>query len=296
MPKITSVRRFRTGVALPMLLLLTAARTTVAPLPETLIGVSTDTAIGETFTVHKGDVVLRAKIFETEVVTIDAPISVSIAKFKDELVSGAALEPVLAPKKTEQLTGADGRLYCGENQRTRSKFGELWVGDWFSKYEPQVRFCFVDSDGDNKLDKVFLAGAKDPADQGARTIEPTPYSLKTLQPDLEGGVIELRVEKFKPETNQVLFRLHLSRNGQDIPFSYIMTIEDGRLRQTYPDLRTNPAKAPYPAYFNNVLGAGLGIMSVNANKAEAEVKVTRPFPQQLFKPITIQYQTIYIYY
>lgn len=278
-----------------MLLLLSAARTSVTPLPETMIGADAGHPIGTPFVARKGDVVLRAKIFDTEVVTLDAPVSVSIARFTDEIAAGTRLDPVLAPDKTEQLTGTSGRLYCGENQRARSKFAEAMWGDLFSKYDNEVRFCFVDSDGDNKLDKVFLSGAKDKADQGARPIEPTPYSSKMVQPDLDGGEIELRVEKFKLKTNQVIFRLYIKRNGADTTFSYIFTVQGGAGVNTYPDFRTNPKKAPYPSYFNDVLGARIGVMRVDAAKEEVEVKIARPFPQQLFKPVSIVYQTIYIY-
>jgi hypothetical protein len=289
-------RFLRAAAALSLLLLLTGARTSVAPLPETLIGIDSGHRLGETFTVRKGDVVLRAKVFDTEVVTIDAPVTVGIAKFTDEIAPGTKLEPVLAPDRTEQLTGTSGRFYCGENQRTRSKFGELMIGDWFSKYEIEVRFCFVDTDNDKKLDKVFLAGAKDKLDQGAREITPTPYSSKMIQVDDEGGELELRVEKFKAKTNQVTFRLYLKRNGAAAPFSYILTVKDAKARHTYPDFRSDPKKVPYPAYFNDILGAGIGVMSVDAVKEQAEVKITTQIPMQLFKPVSIVYQTIYIYY
>ncbi len=283
-------------LVVPALALLGAARTTVSPLPETMIAVDSGHPLGQSFVARKGDVVMRAKIFDTEVVTLDAAISVSIAKFSEAITVGTKLDPVLAPEKTEQLTGTGGRFYCGQNQRTRSGFAEAMIGDWFSKYETQVRFCFVDSDADGKLDKVFLSGAKDKADQGARDIEPTAYTTKRLQPDDEAGLIELRVEKFHKKSNQVTLKLYQIRNGKDLDFSYILTIPAGLPVNTYPTFKTNPKKVPYPAYFNDVLGGSIGVLSVDAIKEEAEIKVSRNFRMQLFKPINIVYQTIYIYY
>src|SRR5688572_7902993 len=64
-----------------------------------------------------------------------APVSVAIAKFSQEIAAGTRLDPVLVPPRTSKLTGAKGRFYCGENQRTRSKFAEAMIGDMFSKYE-----------------------------------------------------------------------------------------------------------------------------------------------------------------
>jgi hypothetical protein len=276
--------------------LLLSARTSVTPLPETMIAVDAGHPLGQTFTARKGDVLMRAKIYDSEVVTLDAPIAVSIAKFSEDITAGTRLEPVLAPEKTEQLTGTGGRFYCGQNQRTRSGFAEAMLGDMFSKYETQVRFCFVDSDADGKLDKVFLSGAKDKADQGAREIAPTAFTTKRIQPDDEDGLIELRVEKFHAKSNQVTLRLYQVRNGKDLAFSYILTVQGSLPRNTYPTFKTNPKKVPYPAYFNDVLGGSIGVMAVDAIKEEGEFKVTRNMRMQLFKPINIVYQTIYIYY
>jgi hypothetical protein len=289
-------RLSRRLAAVPLLVLLTAARTSVTPLPETLIGAPTEHALGESFVAHKGDVVLRAKVYDTEVVTLDAPVSVAIAKFAQDIAAGTRLDPVLVPPKTTSLTGAKGRIYCGENQRTRSKFAEAMIGDMFSKYESVVRFCFVDSDDDDKLDRVFLAGAKDKADQAAVPIAPVGYTSRMFQPDDEGGELELRVHRFLPTTNKVQFKLVLTRNGEQRPFDYILTVRGGKPRETYPTFDTNPGKQPYPAYFNDLLGAGLGVMKADPVNGEVELKVHRNFPPQLFKPVQIQVQYVYIYY
>ena len=286
----------RVATALPLLVLLSAARTSVTPLPETLMGAPTERPIGESFVARKGDVVLRAKVFDTEVVTIDAPVSVAIAKFSQDIAPGTRLDPVLVPAKTSKLTGANGRFYCGENQRTRSKFAEAMIGDMFSKYESVVRFCFVDSDDDAKLDHVFLAGAKDKAEQAAVAIAPVAYTTRMFQPDDEAGELEVRVHKFYPQSNKVQFKLFMKKNGEQRPFDYILTIPAGKPKQTYPWFDTNPKKHPYPSYFNDLLGAGLGVMKADALKEEVEVKVHRNFPMQLFKPIQIQVQYVYIYY
>lgn len=188
----------RGAAALLLLVLLTAARTSVTPLPETLMGAGTGHPEGQPFVARKGEVVLRAKVFDTEVVTLDAPVSVAIAKFSQEIAAGTRLDPVLVPPRTSKLTGAKGRFYCGENQRTRSKFAEAMIGDMFSKYESAVRFCFVDTDDDGKLDRVFLAGAKDKADQAALTIAPVAYTSRMFESDDEAGELEVRVHKFNP--------------------------------------------------------------------------------------------------
>jgi hypothetical protein len=294
-----AARRVRALALVPVLFVLVAARTSVAPLPETMVGSKTDFPIGEVVTVKPGDVVLRAKVYDTEVVTLSEPISVGIAKFSQEISAGTQLDPVLVSEKSEQLTGSGGRIYCGEDQRTRSKFGEAMIGDWFSKYEAVVRFCFIDSNNDKKLDKVFLAGAKDKADQTAVNITPVAFDRRLFQPDDEAGVLELRVHRLiakKSEPDKIDFKLHLLKNGVEQPFDLIRTVEGGVVQSTYPTIRTNPKKVPYPSYFNDVLGAGLGVMAVDADKGEAQIKVNRNFGLKLFKPISITYNYVYICY
>jgi hypothetical protein len=295
----STARRVRALALVPVLFVLVAARTSVAPLPETMVGTKTDLPMGEVVTVKPGDVVLRAKVYDTEVVTLSEPISVGIAKFSQDISAGTQLDPVLVSEKTEQLTGSGGRIYCGEDQRTRSKFGEAMIGDWFSKYEAVVRFCFIDSNNDKKLDKVFLAGAKDKADQIAVDISPVAFDRRMFQPDDEAGVLELRVHRLiakKSEPDKIEFKLHLLKNGVEQPFDLIRTVERGVAQSTYPTIKTNPKKVPYPSYFNDVLGAGLGVMAVDADKGEAQIKVSRNFGMKLFKPISITYSYVYIYY
>lgn len=292
-------RRARVAAMVPVFLFLVAARTSVAPMPETLVGMPPDFPINESITVKEGDVVLRAKVFDTEVVTLSEPVSVAIAKFSHDIEAGAKLDPVIVSQQTEGLTGTSGRIYCGENQRTRSKFAEAMIGDMFSKYEATVRFCFVDTDGDRKLDRVFLAGAKDKADQAAIDIAPVAFDQRLFQEDDEAGVLELRVHRLirkRRETDKIEFKLHLMKNGQELVFDYLLASGSGSVKQTYPLMRTDPKKVPYPSYFNNVLGAGVGVEAVDAEKGEAQIKITRNFPMQLFKPVSIQYTYVYIYY
>ena len=300
MPIFAFSRRWRALAVLPVASLLMAAKMSVGPLPETMIGVEVEgVPMREKIVVREGDVILRAKIFDTEVVTVDEDVSVAIAKFSHDIPAGTRLDAVLVDKRTEGLTGTSGRIYCGENQRTRSQFMEAMIGDWFSKYETVVRFCFVDTDNDKKLDQVFLAGAKDKADQGAVAIEPVAFTRRMFQEDDDAGLLELRVERLirkKKEVDKIEFKLHLTRGEMKQGFSYIMTVENGAARQTYPTMMTNPRKVAYPSYFNNIMGAAIGVHSVDAEAGTAEVEVINRFPMQLFKPITIQVNYVYIYY
>lgn len=296
MPDTLVARWLKPAFVISLAALLTAAKASIVPLPQAIMPAEGDHAVDETFVVHKGDVIMRAKVYDAEVVTLDAPVSVTLSRFAQTIPAGTRLEPELVSEQTTDLVGTKGRFYCGENQRARSAFAQLMLGGLFSKYEEQVRFCFVDSDKDGKLDKYFLAGAKDKAEQGAREIEPVAFTTKLLQPDLQNSMLELRVEKFNDKANKIKLRLYLVRDGKDTPFDYILTVVGGEGKHTYPTFETDPKKVPYPAYFNNILGGGVGVTRVDAVAGEAEVKITKPFRAQLFKPVSIIYQVIYIYY
>ena len=292
-------RVLRALATVPIFMALVAAKMSVGPMPETMVGVETDIPRGETVTVKEGDVILRAKVYDTEVVTLKEPVSVSLAKFSQEIPAGTKLDPVIVSRRTNELTGTDGRIYCGENQRTRSQFAEAMIGDLFSKYETNVRFCFVDTDNDKRLDKVFLAGAKSKDEQAAVAIEPIAFERRLFQADDEACVLELRVKRFikkRKYGDKVEFELVLMKNGERRVFDYIMTINAGEVDKTYPFFKTNPKKVAYPSYFNDVLGAGIGVMGVDAEKGEAQIKVNRNFALQLFKPVSIEVVYVYVYY
>ena len=292
-------RRLRALAMVPVFTMLVAARLSVTPLPETMAATQADVPMRETVTVKQGDVVLRAKVYDTEVVTLEEPISVQIAKFSHDIEAGTKLDPVIVSEETADRLGSGGEIYCGENQRTRSKFAEAMIGDLFSKYETIVRFCFFDSNGDQRLDRVFLAGAKAKEDQTPIDIAPTAFDRRKFQTDDEAGILELRVERFirkRKAADKIEFKLYLTKNGVEQAFDYIATVDSDGLNKTYPTFKTNPKKVAYPSYFNDVLGAGVGVMGVDAEKGEAQIKVHRGFPMQLFKPVSIEVVYVYVYY
>lgn len=300
MSKLLNSRGLRALACLPVFVLLVAARSSVSPMPETMVATTADFPIGEEITVREGDVILRANVFETQIATVNEPVSVSIARFSHDIEAGTKLDPVIVSSETRRVTGTSGFIYCGENQRTRSQFAEAMIGDWFSKYETIVRFCFVDSDNDGKLDQVFLAGAKDKEEQAAVAIEPVAFERRMFRlTDAPVGTLELRVNRLIRKRNQpdkIEFKLVLLREGVPFGFDFILTVDGKGAERTYPLYKTDPQDVPYPSYYNDILGAGIGIMSVDAEQGTAQVKVNRNFAMQLFKPVSIQYNYVYVYY
>jgi hypothetical protein len=288
----------RTLTAFPLILFLTAARTAITPLPQTVWD-NNNVNLGEHFTAKVGDILLKAPVFDTETIQIDAPAQITIAEFSQNFKPGESLTPVLISEKTETLIGQKGRYYCGENLRTRSKFAAAMIGDWGSKFETIVRFCFVDSDNDAKLDHVFLAGAKTAEFQRAVAIAPIPFTRKTFEPDKASSEIQLKFAKLDAISGKIQLEVELIRDGKEEDFDYIlmpdMAVDENSLIQLDKILKTNPKKLPYPMHFKNILGANIGITSVNSQSGEVEFVINHKFGPILFKPVSIQYQTIYVY-
>ena len=290
-------RYHKAGLCAAAFLFLTAGRLEVFPLPDTVVPADQTVPVGKEFSAKPGDVVLRGHVVRTKQVTTSDPVTVSIAKFTDSLPAGTELTPiVVTPQKSGPLSGG-GLYYCGKDQRARSKLmGEL-VGDIGSKFENTVRFCFVDSDEDGRLEKVFLGGAKDAEFQTPVAIAPVAYSERFLVPRKEEDEIRLIYKKFNPETRRITLQLELVRDGKEEYFDFILSAgrSGGKPSEVYKDIRTNPKKIDYPVVFTDVLGSEVAIHSVDASSGEAKFAIRQNFALGLFRPVAIQHQTIYVY-
>ena len=283
-------------LAAPFLMLLTAAKTSMVPLPETVIDAADGLGLNTSFRAHVGDVLMRGRVLITDRVAIRKPLTVTIARFSDDLAAGDKLTTIVADDKTRRLLGTNGRIYCGEDQRSRSKFGELMIGNWFSKFEPVVRFCFVDDDSDGVLDHMFLGGAKDKEYLGLRPIDPTPIVHEQLVRTDDAAEVRLVFKRLDADSGKLELELQLWRGGQRVLFDYLLSSDLRSPAETeWPLLKHNPKKMPYPVRFRNVLRGDIGINSVDPASQTAEFVISRPFGPVLFKPVVIQTQTIYVY-
>jgi len=300
MQRLSSSRSLRIVALVPIFALLVAARTSVNLIPETLVSVEADVPIGEIVTVKEGTVVLRAKLFETRIATLEDPVSVSLGKFSQDLPAGTKLDPVVISRNTQRLTGASGYIYCGENQRNRSRLGEAVFGSFLSNYSAVVRFCFTDSNGDGKLDRVFLAGAKKQEDQLAVEIEPVAFESRRFALEDEARVLELRVDRFirkRNRSDKIQFLFSLTDEEHNYGFSYLASSDGGPVEQTPFTLKSDPRKNPYPSSLSEeLMGADVEIISVDAEKGEAQIRVNRSFTSRLVNPVFIQTEYVTIYY
>jgi hypothetical protein len=267
----------------------------VVPVPET-VAPDGKRVQGEAFAARPGDLLFSGRILRTEAAIVEGSEHVEVDRFSDVINPGDELTAVLVPPKIASRLGVD-QFYCGRDQRSRSKFGELMLGHMFSKFRSIVRFCFIDSDGDRKFDKFLLAGAKDKALQAPRAITPLPYRIDRMRQMNEGDQIRVRYRKFVPVANKVELEVETFRAGKKEVFDYILwsTPVAAQLEKLYPRMTANPKKTPYPVYFNDILGAVIKVGGVSAT-GEASFSLERDLALTLFKPVSIQVNYIFIYY
>jgi len=272
-------------------LLLTAARQAAAPLPDMLLPAEPAHPIGMPFTAKPGDEILRAQIVKATVVKLDVPFKASLDRFAHDFQPGEQLTPVLLrPEKRGDVK----MIFCGPDQRAISKFAAVMIGDWASKFEKIVRFCFEDQNNDGKFEGFILAGAKDPALQAVNAITPIAYSQSDMVPYDNASALSLVYRKFVPETRKLVFDLKMTVDGKVQRFDYINSMPKGVMQEDRPTYQTNPQKIPYPVHFDNIVGANLGVNKVDGD-GHAEMVINSDFKPTLIKPVDIQMQMIYIY-
>lgn len=288
-------------LALPLLLSLTAARLTVSIPPQLVVADPSSAPQGQSVTAKVGDTLLTAKVYDLERVKLTQPLHVAFDKFTEDFEIGTQLTTVMVPSRAKENTGLDASVYyCGSDLRTRSKFAESMIGDWFSKWEPIVRFCFTDTDHDQKIDHMVLAGAKDKLLQKAVAIDPVAFMLEKVVPDEEASEVRLVFRKLETLTGELHMELQLYRKGERQLFTYLLSgnYREGKFlppSELYPQFKFNPKKVPYPAKFDNILGATVEVKSVDTANGTAAFELRRPIGPALFKPINVETQMIFIY-
>lgn len=270
---------------------LTGARQPAYPFPDFILPSEEAFVPGQQMEVKPGDTILRGRVVRAMVVNLSAPIDLQFDRFAHQFQSGDELTPVMleADKgKSQKL------IYCGSNQRAVSKLTAVMIGDWLSKFETVVRFCFLDNDNDGKFEGYILGGAKDPAHQIVNPITPINYVSKELVPYEQGAEFSIVYRKYSVTSRKMHFNLRLTIDGEEQEFDYVNTIIDQGVQRNYATFSTHPKKVDYPMHFKNIAGANFGVTSVDAD-GTAQVKINVNFRPSMFKPISITRNVVFIY-
>jgi hypothetical protein len=286
-------RGWKISAAGAFFLVLAAARQEAVPLPDTLLPMPLEHALRVPFEAKPGDVVLRGRVVRTMAVKLEGTTSVSHSRFAQSFGVGDELTPVIMRAGRK---GAADLIFCGSDQRARSKFMDVMIGDMGSKFESIVRFCFVDKDEDGRFEAFILGGAKDPAFQAPVAIPAVSYSMSSLVPH-DDAEISVIYRKFSPKNQVMTFEIKYSEGGKNQDFDYIasVSLSDDKTGKHYPSFRTNPKKVPYPLHFKDIVGANIGVESVDPVSGAAQISINKDFSPTLVKPINIQVTYVFIY-
>lgn len=261
-------------------------------LPDTIVpdsGVSLDTLKSA----MPGDVLLAASVVRTAELVLDGEVSAKIDRFETSLSAGDRLLPMVVPAESAVLIGAGSAVFCGRQVESRSKLKNALIGNWFSKFDASVRFCFADSDGDRRLDRVFLGGSFDKEYQSGQVIDPVAYHVETLRRDQPGDSIWIKYERHRK--GKVTLFIKYRREGVEF-FANGYNTPEHYGKNSYPFFReVNTVKQPLPADVGDWIGSQLSVDSV-APDGRITYRVKSNFTATMFKPVSYQVYTLYVYY
>jgi hypothetical protein len=177
--------------------------------------------VGEERTLAMGETILTTRIGYAAAAIPSAPIAATMADLPVELAAGEQLLAATAQGATRAMLGNGAQVFCGvpikaavpappPGERGRRRFDDL------------VRPCFVDADGDRRLEGAFLVGTRRPEDRVLVPIPPTPYETVANVPLANSSFtffvgagpilyFEAQLEGHRPTINGV----YLMTNGRE---------------------------------------------------------------------------------
>lgn len=238
---------------------------------------------GAARTVRKGEVFAEIPVAIDEYGVLEQAIELEFAGADWIIPERAALysvRTVTGGASTGFPQGA--RILCGQiYRRPNSLVDRIPEAEWKAikaRYEPAIRPCFIDSDGDEALDKAFIIGLKDAAARAAYGIPPVRYRMKRDVPLTGTSRMRLVYE----DGDGILapsLDMKMTINGQQI--HYI------RLAFTEPGMHS-PRKA-WAAFKSEgfpqqvaIADAVFSVYGVNREAKTATIALERPFGRAPF--------------
>jgi hypothetical protein len=140
------------------------------------------------FTVAKGEIVHVQPVGREVSAILAGEVRLSIAGQQLAIAAGTPLN--MARKVEGEAGAALGRaaVFCappsakwgiGDGIANLATLGLFAAG---RRFDATVQFCLVDADGDGRVEKAFLAGARRPEDQAAVAIAPTAVAVQVMKP------------------------------------------------------------------------------------------------------------------
>ena len=182
---------------LPLALLLIGARGYETRRWTMLLLPSQDQPGGE-LTVAKDGTITRSPAVQAPHATLGTPVSLAIASIEQSLASGDELHYVTVGGDAAERLDSVPEAYCavpranaGTAVRAIFEVAAFGLLRGVNRSSPFSTHCFVDQDGDGRLDTAFLSGARREADLAPQPVGPLDVAIERNRP-IE-GVSEARI-------------------------------------------------------------------------------------------------------
>ncbi len=155
-------------------------------------------ATGPEVVLGPGGIVTRSPVAKAPVATLQEPVRVAIASIEQSLPTGTQLFYVSVGGEAAARLGQAPEAYCArQNVNAGTAVRAILDHAAFGILSPLNRsgafstHCFIDGDGDGRLDTAFLSGARRQADLAPQPIAPAAVTIERGLP--AEGVAEGRI-------------------------------------------------------------------------------------------------------
>lgn len=237
--------------------------------------------------VKTGDLLFRQGIVRAKSARLDGPLSLAIAGETIELAIGALLVPVDLSGGIAETTTGHPQVYCAlpkamDTAAAASKaiIGTIGFGLFSSLQRTKMgsRFCLIDADGDDRVEKAVLAGVNRKADQAPQLIPPTPITVASKIAFAATSEITLRYLGPVGILSNLGFEVQVLENGRALALAEYRVV-------------VKPSALPKSVSFH---GARFTVTNYDPVSREASVVRERGFPEGAYR-FASPSQQIYIY-
>lgn len=178
-------------------------------------------AAGAEQSVADGGVITRSRVVRAPVATLHAPVSMAIASVEQSLPAGSRLVYVtVGGDAAERISPApeafcaSPRLRVGDAARVALDASFFGLFGGIGRTAPISAHCFIDRDGDGRLDAAFLSGARREDDLEPVAIPPLDAVIERDQPLTDVTEARVTVEPDRAGRRLTLFLETADARGQ----------------------------------------------------------------------------------
>lgn len=172
-----------------------------------------------------GDLIFRQGIVRAKSARLDGPLSLAIAGETIDLVAGEILVPVGLSGGPAEASAGQPQVYCALPRpmdtavaASKAVIGAIGFGLFSGLQRTKLgsRFCLIDADGDNLVEKAVLVGANRKSEQMPQAIAPTPIIVASRIAFTATSEITLRYLGPVGMLSNIGFEVQVLENGRTL--------------------------------------------------------------------------------